>query len=142
MSENLILRVVSKFLIPLILLFGLYVQAHGDYGPGGGFQAGVIFAVGFILFGLVFGLDELKRVIPVQVAVILMALGLLLYAGVGYATMLLGGLFLDYARLAHSSVHGHHYGILLIELGVGITVASVIIIIYQTFADRDPPPDS
>ena len=141
MSENLILRVVSKFLIPLILLFGLYVQAHGDYGPGGGFQAGVIFAVGFILFGLVFGLNELKRVIPAQVAVILMALGLLLYTGVGYATMLLGGLFLDYARLAHSSVHGHHYGILLIELGVGITVASVIIIIYQTFADRDPPQD-
>ena len=61
MSENLILRVVSKFLIPLILLFGLYVQAHGDYGPGGGFQAGVIFAVGFILFGLVFGLNELRR---------------------------------------------------------------------------------
>ena len=142
MSENLILRVVSKFLIPLILLFGLYVQAHGDYGPGGGFQAGVIFAVGFILFGLVFGLNELKRVISVRVAVILMALGLLLYAGVGYATMLLGGLFLDYARLAHSASHGHHYGIFLIELGVGITVASVIIIIYQTFADRDPPRNS
>lgn len=137
--ENLILRLVSKFVIPFILLFGLYVQAHGDYGPGGGFQAGVIFAAGFILFGLVFGLDELKRVVPTQIAMIFMAVGLLLYTSVGYVTMLLGGLFLDYAHLAHSTVHGHHYGILIIELGVGITVASVIIIIYQTFAGRTPP---
>ena len=66
MSENVILRIVSKFLIPLIFLFGLYVQAHGDYSPGGGFQAGVIFAAGFILYGLVFGLDELKRGVPLS----------------------------------------------------------------------------
>ena len=44
MKHNLILRVVSKILIPLIILFGLYVQFHGDFGPGGGFQAGVILA--------------------------------------------------------------------------------------------------
>jgi len=139
MRENLILRIVSKFIIPLILLFGLYVQAHGDYGPGGGFQAGVIFAAGFILFGLVFGLDELKRVIPIKLALILMAIGLLLYTGVGYTTMLLGGLFLDYSHLAHSATHGHHYGILMVELGVGITVAAVIIGIYQAFDGRKPP---
>ena len=137
MSENLILRVVSKFLIPLILLFGLYVQAHGDYGPGGGFQAGVIFAVGFILFGLVFGLDELKRVIPVQVGVILMALGLLLYAGVGIYSLLMGGNFLDYDLLnpAHPS-HGQHLGILLVELGVGITVFTTMTLLFYAFAGR------
>ena len=54
MQHHLILRVVSKLLIPPILLFALYVQFHGDFGPGGGFQAGVIFAVAFILYGLVF----------------------------------------------------------------------------------------
>ena len=48
MNEYLILRVVVKVLIPFILLFALYVQAHGDYGPGGGFQAGVIFASAII----------------------------------------------------------------------------------------------
>ena len=36
-----------------MLLFALYVQFHGDYGPGGGFQAGVIVAVGVILHALV-----------------------------------------------------------------------------------------
>ena len=136
MSEHLILRVVIKFLIPFIFLFALYVQAHGDYGPGGGFQAGVIFSAGFILYGMIFGLQRLHRVVPPHLILALIAFGLLLYTGVGFATILLGGTFLDYGYLSHDTVHGHHYGIFLIELGVGITVASVMIAIYQTFTAR------
>ena len=136
MSEHLILRVVIKFLIPFIFLFALYVQAHGDYGPGGGFQAGVIFSAGFILYGMIFGLQRLRRVVPPPLILALIAFGLLLYTGVGFATILLGGTFLDYEYLSHDTVHGHHYGIFLIELGVGITVASVMIAIYQTFTAR------
>ena len=64
MNEHLILRLVVKFLIPFILLFALYVQAHGDYGPGGGFQAGVIFASALILYGIVFGLRQAQKVVP------------------------------------------------------------------------------
>ena len=48
MKHNLILRVIVKFLFPVIALFAFYVQFHGDYGPGGGFQAGVILSVAFI----------------------------------------------------------------------------------------------
>ena len=136
MSEHLILRVVIKFLIPFIFLFALYVQAHGDYGPGGGFQAGVIFSAGFILYGMIFGLQRLRRVVPPHLILALIAFGLLLYTGVGFATILLGGTFLDYGYLSRDTVHGHHYGIFLIELGVGITVASVMIAIYQTFTAR------
>ena len=55
MKEYLVLRVITKLLLPFILLFGLYVQFHGDFGPGGGFQAGVIFAAGFVLYSLVYG---------------------------------------------------------------------------------------
>ncbi len=134
MNQNLILRTVVKFVLPFIFLFALYVQAHGDYGPGGGFQAGVIFSAGFVLFSLVFGLQRLRNVAPPQMLLIFIAVGLLLYTGVGFATMLLGGTFLDYEHLAHSSSHGHHYGILLIEFGVGITVAAVMVAIYQAFA--------
>ncbi len=64
MDHHLILRVVTRLLVAPILLFGLYVQFHGDYSPGGGFQAGVIFAVGFILFGLVFSLSGLRAAFP------------------------------------------------------------------------------
>ena len=57
-----IIRIVTKILIPYILLFAMYVQFHGDFGPGGGFQAGVIFASALILYGLVYGLTALQRV--------------------------------------------------------------------------------
>jgi multicomponent Na+:H+ antiporter subunit B len=131
-----ILRVVSKLIIPLILLFALYVQFHGDYGPGGGFQAGVIFGAGFILYGLVFGPEALRRVARPAFVESLIALGLLLYAGVGVVSMLRGGNFLDYGVLGHDPVHGQHLGILLVELGVGITVAAVMITIFYSFAAR------
>ena len=91
MKHDLILRLVSKFLIPLIVLFALYVQFHGDFGPGGGFQAGVIFASAFILYTLVFGLDEARRVMPPTVLRFLASFGVLLYAGTGVASLLAGG---------------------------------------------------
>jgi multicomponent Na+:H+ antiporter subunit B len=135
--ETVILRIVGKAVVPFILLFALYVQFHGDYGPGGGFQAGVIFAAGLILHALIFGLDELQRAIPMVVVEIGIALGTLLYGGVGVASMILGGEFLDYGALdPHDPVHGQHLGILLVELGVGITVTFVMVAIFYSFAGR------
>ena len=135
--QNLILRVVAKSLFPFILLFALYVQFHGDFGPGGGFQAGVIFSAGWILYGLVFGLADLQRALPPRWVEIGAASGLLLYGGVGLLSLFLGGNFLAYAVLdPHSPVHGLHRGIFWIELGVGITVASVMVAIFYSFAGR------
>jgi multicomponent Na+:H+ antiporter subunit B len=134
MEHHLILRVNAKLLLPMILLFALYVQFHGDYGPGGGFQAGVIFAAGFILYGLVFGVGSIRSVAPPKAIRILCALGLGLYISVGLCGLLLGGNFLDYNVLAHDPVHGQHVGIILIELGVGITVAASMIALFYAFA--------
>jgi len=141
MKHQTILRVVAKLLIPLILLFAFYVQFHGDYGPGGGFQAGVIAGAAFVLYGLVFGLRAMRRVAPPPVIEFFIALGLLLYAGVGVATIVMGGNFLAYSDLdPHDPVHGQHLGILLVELGVGITVAAVMITIFTAFAARGEEP--
>jgi len=137
MQQKVILRVVSKFLIPFILLFALYVQWHGDFGPGGGFQAGIIFASAFIVYGLIFGVKQLRRVVPVWVTRNSMALGVLLYSGVGVASMIMGGNFLEYNALASDPVAGQHLGILLVELGVGITVASAMITIFVAFAGQN-----
>jgi multicomponent Na+:H+ antiporter subunit B len=136
MIRHVILRALSKLLIPLILLFALYVQFHGDYGPGGGFQAGVIFGAGIILYALMFGLDEARRAFPPRVLEVFVALGLMLYGGVGVAAIFAGGNFLDYSALAHEATHGQHLGILLVELGVGITVAAVMATIFFQFAGR------
>jgi len=137
MNDQPVLKVVAKLLIPYILLFALYVQFHGDFGPGGGFQAGVIFAAGIILYALAFGLDQAFKLVSPAILRPLSAIGVLLYGGVGVATMLRGGNFLDYNVLAHDPVHGQHLGILLIELGVGITVTSVMITIFFAFVGRN-----
>ncbi len=142
MQEKLVLRIVSKATVPFILLFALYVQFHGDFGPGGGFQAGVIFAAGLILYGVIFGLDMLERVAPPRVVEFGIALGILIYGGVGVVSLFLGhgdapaGNFLDYNGLAHDPVHGQHLGILLVELGVGITVTAAMLAIFYMFAGR------
>jgi multicomponent Na+:H+ antiporter subunit B len=141
MHHHLILRVVAKFLLPFILLYALYVQWHGDYGPGGGFQAGVIFAVGFILYALVYGVDEMARVVPRQFLIAGMAVGLLLYAGTGVVSLFQGLNYLDYNQLAHDKIHGQEWGILIVELGVGIAVTCTMSAIFMAFAMREPDID-
>ena len=64
MTHLIIPRVVTKLMLPYILLYALYVQFHGDYSPGGGFQAGVIFGSGFILYTLIFGVETAQQVAP------------------------------------------------------------------------------
>ena len=138
MMHHTVLRVVAKLLIPVILLFALYVQFHGDYSPGGGFQAGVIFAAGIILYALIFGLENTMEAMPPWILKILSASGVLIYAGVGLETLLLGGNYLDYNFLADEPTHGQHLGIFLVELGVGVTVFSTMLLLYYAFAGREP----
>ena len=134
MEHHLILRITAKLMLPIILIFALYVQFHGDFGPGGGFQAGVIFAAAFILYGLVFGLENATKVAPSIVVRVLAAVGVLLYAGVGVLTMFIGNNFLDYNALSAEPTHGQHLGIMLVELGVGITVAASMISLFYAYA--------
>ena len=134
MEHHLVLSIVARILIPLIMLFALYVQFHGDYSPGGGFQAGVIFASSFILYGIIYGIENLREVVHPSFIRILAALGVLIYISVGVVAILNGGEFLNYNFLSDNPVTGQHIGIMFIELGVGITVASTMIILFYAFA--------
>ncbi len=138
MRHHLILRVITKLIVPPIILFALYVQFHGDYSPGGGFQAGVIFAAAIILFGIVFGLRKAKHVLPPWLIIRLAAFGVLLYGGTGVVSLFYGKAFLDYSVLADYPKDGQHIGIIAVELGVGIAVATVMIAIFFAFAARPP----
>jgi len=132
----LILRIVSKLLIPYILVFALYVQFHGDFGPGGGFQAGVIAAAAIMLYGLIFGLPSARRLVPEPVVESMVGLGVLIYAGVGVAGLLLGGNYLDYFVLHRDPVAGQLRGIFWVEVGVAVTVNGVMVKIFYMFAGR------
>jgi multicomponent Na+:H+ antiporter subunit B len=137
MDDRVILRVGSKFLIPYILLFALYVQFHGDFGPGGGFQAGVIFAAAFVLYALVYGLGNAIKVMPPKAVYVCAAIGVMIYAGTGFVTMALGSeYFLEYGVLAHNPEHGQEYGIMSVELGVLITVFGAMVSLFYAFAGR------
>ena len=136
MSLDLILRVGTKLILPFILLFALYVQFHGDYGPGGGFQAGVISAGTVILFAITFGIRAAQRIAPRSLAERMVPLGVLIFTGTGVAGLLLGGNFLDYSVLAHDPVHGHEWGIFLVEFGVLVTVAGTMLSLFYAFAER------
>ena len=139
MKNDLILRVVGRLMIPFILLFALYVQVHGDFGPGGGFQAGVIIAAGIIFYGLIHGIDTIRRIVPGWLVETVLASGVLIYAGVGLAGLFLGGNYLDYFVLDHDPVHGQHRGIFWVEVGVATTVSGVMLKIFYVFASRGTP---
>jgi len=134
--DFLVLRVVAKIMMAFMLLFALYVQFHGDFGPGGGFQAGVIAAAAIIFYAIIFGLPAARKVVPDRLVEAMVAAGVLLYASVGVAGMLLGGNYLDYFVLHADPVEGQHRGIFWIEAGVLITVAGVMLKVFYLFAGR------
>jgi len=136
MRENGILRIIARLLIPLIMLFALYIQFHGDYSPGGGFQAGVMFAAAWILFVLIYGIEAGLAVIPERAMFVLSAAGALLYALIGLLGVVLGGRFLDFDPLLTDPRAAQQAGIILVEFGVGVTVANVVMLIFTLFARR------
>ncbi len=136
LRHHLIPQVVGRLLIPFIVLFGLYVQFHGEYGPGGGFQAGALIATGVILYALLEGEEAALRAVPGRVLMALVIGGASLYGAVGLACLLLGGNFLDYSVLSSDPVAGQQLGILLIEAGVGMAVCGALLSIFHAFASR------
>lgn len=136
MRLDVILRVTTKLVLPFILLFALYVHFHGDYGPGGGFQAGVIAAGMLILFAIVFGIFAAKKAVPPALAHALVPIGILIYASAGLPALILGREFLNYGVLADHPEHGQHLGIIWVEVGVITTVAGSMISIFYALVER------
>jgi multicomponent Na+:H+ antiporter subunit B len=138
LKHHLIPKAVGGLLVPFVLLFGLYVQFHGEYGPGGGFQAGAIVATAIILYAILEGEKAALRAVPRSVLMALIVGGALLYGLVGVVCMLMGGDFLDYSVLLPDPVLGRQVGIIIIEAGVGMAVCGSLLSIFHAFASRRP----
>ena len=122
---------VSKLLIPFIQLYSFYVLAHGDLGPGGGFQGGVILGSSIILYVIAFGLDEARKLVSQKFSDILTSTGVLVYAGIGVLCLISGGAYLEYGKLPIESHHlANHLGMYGVEIGVQITVAAVMVTLF------------
>jgi len=132
--QSIIIQTVCSLLIPFIQLFALYVIIHGHYGPGGGFQGGVLLAVSIILQRLYLGHKISNRKFPPRLAMALAATGLLIYGLAGIIPMIFGGSFLDYGNLPLFWVHGAErraLGILIVEIGIGLAVFGTLVLIFD-----------
>jgi multicomponent Na+:H+ antiporter subunit B len=136
MSHDVILRIGTKLILPFILLFALYVQFHGDYGPGGGFQAGVIVAAAVILVTITFGLRTARRIAPRAVVERMVPLGVFIFAATGIVSLFTGRNYLDYSNFAHDPLDAHFIGIFAVEAGVLVTVAGTMIALFYAFIER------
>jgi multicomponent Na+:H+ antiporter subunit B len=136
MKNNKIFTIVAKFVLPFILIFGFYIEFHGKYSPGGGFQAGVIIALAFICYHLIYGNVALEKIISYLALIRISALGVFIYGGVGLVNMLQGGLFLDYNNLLENRIYAQQIGITIVEFGVGLTVFATTLLIFMSLSNN------
>lgn len=139
-EDNPIINLVSSIVAPFIMLFALYVIFHGHYSPGGGFQGGTLMAAGILLIRLVFGKETGQLQFSGKLGTPLGSLGVLIYFGTGLAAMGLGGEFLNYHFLpfSHSPSSQRSLGILLVEVGVGLAVAAILVSIFDDLLEGNP----
>ncbi|MDJ0828859.1 MAG: Na(+)/H(+) antiporter subunit B [Desulfobacterales bacterium] len=135
---DIIIKTACRLIVPFSQIFALYVIAHGHHSPGGGFQGGVILGASVILFAISHNLRATLGRISERTVALLCGLGVFMYAGTGLICMIFGANFLDYSALAHllplSPVAARSFGILIIEIGVGIAVMAVMIQLYYNLA--------
>jgi multicomponent Na+:H+ antiporter subunit B len=134
-----VVRVVCALLSPFILLFGIYVIAHGHYGPGGGFAGGVFVAVGAILPRLTLPEELAFKLVPVALGPIAAGIGLLLFLLIGTVPLLTGGAFLDYGAVEVAGVEParmRYLGILVVEVAVGLAVSGAMLMLFDVLVAR------
>ena len=139
-SNSIIIGTVSRFMVPFIQLFAFYVIAHGHYSPGGGFQGGALLGASILLLRLTVGQSNSNSVYPAKIATSMSGFGVFIYAAVGAAAMIGGGLYLDYSNLPISGLETpalRSLGILFVEIGVGIGVMATMIAIFDDLASGD-----
>jgi len=139
-TPSLIVHYVARRTVPFIQLYALYVLGHGEDGPGGGFQGGVIFASSFILLALAYGYRRGREACPESISDLLAPTGCILYAGIGMLCFLIGGAFLQYEAFVGADAshvakhHAHHFGLMGIELGVMLTVTASMVTLFFEMA--------
>jgi multicomponent Na+:H+ antiporter subunit B len=139
--DDIIVRTIVRLLVPFIQLFALYVVMHGHHSPGGGFQGGVMLGASFIIIAISFDLQTAMKRISERAVLLLAGAGVMIYAGIGFLSMLLGGNFLDYSALSRilpgtDRVMARSHGMLGIEIGVAIAVMAIMMLIFGNLASR------
>jgi multicomponent Na+:H+ antiporter subunit B len=84
---SLILRTTARYLLPILLMFSIFVLLRGHSKPGGGFIGGLVAAVAYVLYAIAYDAAATRRVLPVEPR-LLIGVGLLVVVGSGMIGML------------------------------------------------------
>lgn len=133
LKDNIVFKIITLFILPYIFLYGLYIQINGETSPGGGFQAGVIFASGLIGFDLIYGKNLSTKYFSIDMLLIIAVLGVVIYGATGAMSLIFNQKYLDYSYLCNDKILAETIGISIVEIGVGLTVSATMSLIYYLF---------
>ena len=126
-------KIAANIIFPFVIIFATYIQINGEFSPGGGFQAGAIFASMIVSYNLIFD----KLLLSEKALMNLAIFGVLIYIGVGVFSILFGYNFLDYNFINIDYKIAQSIGIFIIELGVFLTVSCGLSMIYFAFLKEE-----
>ncbi|GAB2761140.1 Na+/H+ antiporter subunit B [Salinimicrobium soli] len=134
--KTIILRTASNYMLPLLLVFSVFILLRGHYLPGGGFVGGLIASIAFVLHAFANGLEDTKNLIKFHPG-FLMPAGL----GISFFSGLVPVLFTDKSFLTgtwyphHLPVIGSLGTALFFDIGVYLVVVGVTLTIIFTISE-------
>ena len=140
-KTSLVIRTVTRLMMPFLIMFGLSLIVHGHLTPGGGFQGGVVIGAAFILFGLAFNKEEGRCAAPDEGVKVMISSGIFIYILAG-----LIGICAGYNFLANRCVKFPPFGelgelfsggtLFWINIGVGLAVCGVAVELFYAFMEE------
>jgi multicomponent Na+:H+ antiporter subunit B len=128
---SLILRAVTRVMLPLLILYSIFLLLRGHNEPGGGFAAGLVASSAFVLYALAFDVEAARQALQVKPNVLVSA-GLLLSAGSGVAAVVKGRPFMTGlwtslplpidATLAAGTPLLFDVGVFLVVIGISVWI--------------------
>lgn len=135
--NSIILKTASSYLLPLLLLFSVFILLRGHYLSGGGFVAGLVASIAFVLHAFANGFEEAKQIFRINPG-FLIPIGLLLCFCMGVIPMFLGLPFMHGLWIEQTfPVIGSIGTALFFDIGVFLVVIGVTITILFTISEAD-----
>jgi multicomponent Na+:H+ antiporter subunit B len=130
-------RLFGVLIVPLVTLGGLYIVAHGQLSPGGGFQGGVILATALHVMYVAADYNALRRLRPLAVFEVADSLGAIAFGVLGFAGMLAGSVYLANVLSLGNFNHLVSGGTVpLFNAAVGLEVGAGVVVVLAGFLDQ------
>lgn len=135
-----IVSIITRFMLPFITLFGLYLIVHVHLSPGGGFSGGTVVGAGFVLLSLTYGISMQERKFSHRTSTLIESAGALIYIILGITAFFYGQPFLSNLPIFSAGEPGRLFSggfIALLNIAIGVKVASTIVALFDSLGGED-----